>query len=331
MPYKARGKCVYKKDTGKKVGCTDGDVKKYLAALYANTNETNEAKKYRPGIDPAPKPLPQRAEPSYVWDDKTQSFRDDQGREPPTKFVGAGLTTKEWHARKKEKFIDLLFSKIFRPIDKIRNNIAVDQPESDKEYLRGLELEEKFTYWWNNSRKLINNLFDNPTNKMLVKILQTLAKDKHLSMIYNKTGVINSIVKNITKSQIWMAEKYRRSQSGQIRRQVSEDKKMKITKSQLKQLIKEELESVTEMFGRTVDGPTYDDDISQNVFSPEEGIEAAKQIQTAAARLKQVIEGLKQEAGGMTYDSMDLALGSLKNMKVEYYLDRIIDRLERYN
>jgi hypothetical protein len=36
MPYKARGKCVYKADTGKKVGCTKGPVKKYLAALHAN-------------------------------------------------------------------------------------------------------------------------------------------------------------------------------------------------------------------------------------------------------------------------------------------------------
>ena len=112
---------------------------------------------------------------------------------------------------------------------------------------------------------------------------------------------------------------------------------MKITKSQLKQIIKEEMESVTEtsawQYGRRAlagEYPTLDDDIDQNVFSPEEGIEAAKQIQMAAARLKQVIEGLKQKAGGMTYDSMDLALGSLKNMKVEYYLDRIIDRLERF-
>lgn len=39
MPYKAKGKCVYKKDTGKKVGCTKGPVKKYLAALYANVKE----------------------------------------------------------------------------------------------------------------------------------------------------------------------------------------------------------------------------------------------------------------------------------------------------
>lgn len=36
MPYKAKGKCVYKADTGKKVGCTKGPVSKYLAALHAN-------------------------------------------------------------------------------------------------------------------------------------------------------------------------------------------------------------------------------------------------------------------------------------------------------
>lgn len=36
MPYKAKGQCVYKADTGKKVGCTKGPVKKYLAALHAN-------------------------------------------------------------------------------------------------------------------------------------------------------------------------------------------------------------------------------------------------------------------------------------------------------
>lgn len=34
MPYKAKGKCVYKK-SGKKVGCTKGSVKKYMGALYA--------------------------------------------------------------------------------------------------------------------------------------------------------------------------------------------------------------------------------------------------------------------------------------------------------
>ena len=41
MPYKVKGKCVYK-DTGKKVGCTDGPVSDYLAALHANANENIE-------------------------------------------------------------------------------------------------------------------------------------------------------------------------------------------------------------------------------------------------------------------------------------------------
>ena len=36
MPYKIVGKCIYNKDTGKKMGCTKGSVKRYLAALYAN-------------------------------------------------------------------------------------------------------------------------------------------------------------------------------------------------------------------------------------------------------------------------------------------------------
>jgi len=104
-----------------------------------------------------------------------------------------------------------------------------------------------------------------------------------------------------------------------------------ITKSQLKQIIKEELESVTEMFGGDVDVPTYDDDISQNLFSPEEGIKAAEQIQLAAARLKEVLEGLREGAGGeLGRASMNLALSSLGDMKTEYHLDRIMPRLRRF-
>ncbi len=40
MPYEVKGKCIFKKDGGAKVGCTKGDVKKYLAALHANANES---------------------------------------------------------------------------------------------------------------------------------------------------------------------------------------------------------------------------------------------------------------------------------------------------
>jgi hypothetical protein len=43
MPYKVRNyknkTCVYKKDTGKKMGCTKGSKKKYLAALHAAENK----------------------------------------------------------------------------------------------------------------------------------------------------------------------------------------------------------------------------------------------------------------------------------------------------
>jgi hypothetical protein len=43
MPYERKGKCVYKKSTNKKVGCSDtvAKVKKYIQALY--TSELNES------------------------------------------------------------------------------------------------------------------------------------------------------------------------------------------------------------------------------------------------------------------------------------------------
>jgi hypothetical protein len=43
MPYKAKGKCVYKKDTGAKVGCTKGNVNDYLAALYMHADGKDES------------------------------------------------------------------------------------------------------------------------------------------------------------------------------------------------------------------------------------------------------------------------------------------------
>lgn len=43
MPYERKGKCVYKKPSGKKVGCSDTEekAKKYIQALY--TSELNES------------------------------------------------------------------------------------------------------------------------------------------------------------------------------------------------------------------------------------------------------------------------------------------------
>ena len=37
--YYSKGKCVYEKEDDSKVGCTDGSVKDYLAALYANVED----------------------------------------------------------------------------------------------------------------------------------------------------------------------------------------------------------------------------------------------------------------------------------------------------
>lgn len=48
MPYYSKGKCIYKKDTNKKVGCTKGSVKKYMKALHANVKESiNECYEYK--------------------------------------------------------------------------------------------------------------------------------------------------------------------------------------------------------------------------------------------------------------------------------------------
>lgn len=44
MPFKARGKCVYKGN--KKIGCTKGSVKKYLTALRIN-RENVEFKSFK--------------------------------------------------------------------------------------------------------------------------------------------------------------------------------------------------------------------------------------------------------------------------------------------
>lgn len=42
MPYRIQGKCIYNKETGRKIGCTKGSVKKYLAALYANVPDAKK-------------------------------------------------------------------------------------------------------------------------------------------------------------------------------------------------------------------------------------------------------------------------------------------------
>ena len=42
MSYCSKDKCIYKKGSNKKVGCTKGPIKKYMAALHANVKESLE-------------------------------------------------------------------------------------------------------------------------------------------------------------------------------------------------------------------------------------------------------------------------------------------------
>lgn len=45
MPYFTKNKCIYKKITGKKVGCTKKSIKNYMKALHANINENLDTSK----------------------------------------------------------------------------------------------------------------------------------------------------------------------------------------------------------------------------------------------------------------------------------------------
>jgi hypothetical protein len=48
MPYVRKGKCVYQKDTGKKVGCsgTTEKAKKYLTTLQIKASEEEESMQF---------------------------------------------------------------------------------------------------------------------------------------------------------------------------------------------------------------------------------------------------------------------------------------------
>jgi len=47
MPYKIKGKCIYDKDTGKRIGCTKGSVQRYLKVLQINVKEQNCCKEMK--------------------------------------------------------------------------------------------------------------------------------------------------------------------------------------------------------------------------------------------------------------------------------------------
>ena len=81
MPYKAVGKCVYRKDTGKKVGCTKGSVKKYLAALHINTGHEESKKITQKDVmasirKPMPQPTTPHKDKKEYNRKKFKSFKD---------------------------------------------------------------------------------------------------------------------------------------------------------------------------------------------------------------------------------------------------------------
>jgi hypothetical protein len=94
---------------------------------------------------------------------------------------------------------------------------------------------------------------------------------------------------------------------------------MKITKRQLRRIIKEEKAKIlAEQPGPT--GPKG---------TKAAGLQAVADMYDAVGRLVRAIEDTQKQSRGMDYDSMDLAMSSLGDMKVDYYLGRIKTRLER--
>jgi len=83
MPYKVKGKCVYKKDTNKKVGCTKGSVKKYLSALHANA-DVNESESEFDWVD--------LISPNIV-PGKQYYVKTNSGYWTPIEYCGEGTTT----------------------------------------------------------------------------------------------------------------------------------------------------------------------------------------------------------------------------------------------
>jgi hypothetical protein len=91
---------------------------------------------------------------------------------------------------------------------------------------------------------------------------------------------------------------------------------MKITKRQLRRIIKEEK---ARMLAEQPSG--------QKPASA--GLQAVADIYDAVGRLVRAIEDTQKQARGMDYDSMNLAMSSLEDMSADIHLDRIKTRLER--
>ena len=91
---------------------------------------------------------------------------------------------------------------------------------------------------------------------------------------------------------------------------------MKISKKQLRQIIKEEKQKIMSEQRDPAKPAT-------------EGLQAVKDMYDAVDRLTKAIKATQAQSGGMMYDSMDIAMKLLDDMRPDYALDRIEDRLQR--
>ena len=91
---------------------------------------------------------------------------------------------------------------------------------------------------------------------------------------------------------------------------------MKISKRQLRQIIKEEK---AKLIAEQRDPAT----------PAAEGLQAVADMYDAVDRLTQAIRATQSQSGGMMYDSMNIAMKLLDDMRPDYALDRIKDRLQR--
>jgi len=143
MPYsykKVGNKtCVYKKSTGKKVGCTSGPVNKYLAALHMH--DKNES--VNENIPRWPQSTGD-ADPNYSVEEK-KFFAEIPGAKPIelvtyTKLIASGKTPEEALAIVKSKH-NSLTENLTRQLKESIKSIVIK--EKLKEHIRGIINEEK--------------------------------------------------------------------------------------------------------------------------------------------------------------------------------------------
>ena len=116
MPYKVKGNCVYKKDTGAKVGCTKGSVQKYLGALYANANESIEQNKLKGGKADKIRSL------SALYDYWVKKGYDNGGVSKSLKKeleheIALGKKIESEHTKDPEKILEIVFDHLVEEKD----------------------------------------------------------------------------------------------------------------------------------------------------------------------------------------------------------------------